>query len=225
MPARDPPPCGGSALSAPRFCPTCGRPVPLENSFCAWCGTPMTPLAAPPPAGAPPVAAPAPPAAPMPPPGAPPYGYPPPTYVMPKKADTSSLLSGTFDVWVKDFGSYFLVFVILALVTGGLSLAGSYLILHVPFVSGGAFAFTNPSTSDVVAYVAYELVVAMATWIFTSMILGGVVDFAIRRYRGETARMMDGTRFRQLAAHWRYARKSPGQRPQKNTARATSPRS
>ena len=116
---------------------------------------------------------------------------PPPTYVMPRKADAGAMISGTFDTWVKNFAPYFLVYLVLALVLGGLSLAGSYLILGVPYISSGTFAFTSPSTSDVVAYVAYELLVALVTWILTSMVLGGVVDFSVRRYRGENVRIMD----------------------------------
>ncbi len=194
MSARTPFPAGGFSLSAPRFCPTCGRPVPPENSFCAWCGTPMTPMAAPPPAAptAPPAVPPAAPGAmPPPPPGAYPYGTAPPTYTLPKRADAGNLLSGTFDVWVKDFGPFFLVFLLLSLVTNGLSLAGAYLILGVPFVPGGLLSFSAPANADLLAYAAYEVLVALITWIFTSMVLGGVVDFSVRRYRGEPARITE----------------------------------
>ncbi len=178
-------------MSAPRFCPTCGRPVPLENSFCAWCGTPMTPMAPPSAAAVPPGAPAAPGGTPAPPPAAYPYAMPPPTYVMPRRADAGSMISGTFDTWAKNFGPYFLVYLVLALVTGGLSLVGSYVILGVPYVSSGTFSFTTPSTSNVLAYVGYELLVALVTWVLTSMVLGGVVDFSVRRYRGENVRMMD----------------------------------
>lgn len=180
-------------MSAPRFCPSCGRPVPLENSFCAWCGTPMTPVSPPPsPATAPPAApAPAPGVAPPPPPGAYPYGYPPPTYALPRRADVSSLLSGTFDVWVKHFSPFFLVYLVLGLATGGLSLAGSYLILGVPLVSSGAFSLVVPSTASLAAYVAYEVVVAIISWVITSAVVGGVVDFSVRSYRGENVRLTE----------------------------------
>ncbi len=153
----------------------------------------MTPMAPPSAAAAPPPAAPpsAPGAIPPPPPGAVPYGYPPPTYMMPKRADTGTLLSGTFDVWVRNFGSFFLVYLVLSLVTGGLSLAGSYFILGIPFVSSGPFSVTVPSVSDVVAFAVYEVVIGLISWIVGSMVLGGVVDFAIRRYRGENVRITE----------------------------------
>jgi hypothetical protein len=153
----------------------------------------MTPMGvAPPPAPAPPAAPAAAPgtAPPPPPPGAIPYGYPP-TYAMPRRASASSMLSGTFDVWVKNFGPFFLVYLVLSLVTGGLTLAGSYFILGIPYVTAGAFSFTVPSNATLLAYVAYEVFIGIVTWVFTSLILGGVVDMSIRTYRGENVRLMD----------------------------------
>lgn len=152
----------------------------------------MTPVsAAPPPAAAPPLApVAAPGAAPPPAPGVSPSGYPP-TYALPRRANATGLLSGTFDVWVKNFGSFFLVYLVLALVTGGLSLAGSYLILGIPYVSGGTFSVTVPSTAHLVAYVVYQIFVAIVSWVFTSMVLGGVVDLSVRSYRGENVRLKD----------------------------------
>ncbi len=152
----------------------------------------MTPMAPAPPA---PVPAPAPPAvpgtAPAPPTGAYPYGYPAPTYVLPRRADASNLISGTFDVWSRNFGSYFLVYLVLALFTGGLSLAGSYIILGVVYVPSGSFFQSIPTTLSLRAYVAYQIVVGIVSWILGSMVLGGVVDFSVRRYRGENVRIAD----------------------------------
>ena len=149
--------------------------------------------ATPPPAGAPPPPGPAP-AAP-PPPVAPPAGYPPayppPMYVMPPKVDFSTLLSGTFDVWVKNFGSFFLVYLILSLVTGALGLAGAYFILGVPFVAGATPIIATPTTTNLLAFIAYEIFVGVVGWVFASIVLGGVVDFSVRRYRGENVRIQD----------------------------------
>lgn len=188
---------GGSRLSAARFCPNCGRPVPPENAFCVACGFALGPAGTPPAAGGVPPAPggapgmPPPPPAGYPPSGYPP-GYPPPTYVMPAKVDFSTLLSGTFDVWVKNFGSFFLVYLLLSLVTNGLNLVGAYLILKIPYVGGGTIPITTaPTTSDLLAYVGYQVLVAIISLIFGSIVLGGVVDFSIRRYRGENVRLMD----------------------------------
>jgi len=183
-------------MSASRFCPNCGRPVPLENSFCVSCGFAMPPPAGVAPPRMPPPATPGAPGG-VPPPSPPaayaayPPGAPPPYYQPPKRAGFSSILSGTFDVWTKNFGAFFIVYLVLSLVTGGLSLAGAYLILGVPFVGSSFIPGTVPTTSSLVAYIGYEIVVAVISWVLTSMVLGGVVDFSVRRFRGENVRIMD----------------------------------
>ena len=110
---------------------------------------------------------------------------------MAPKADFSTLLSGTFDVWIKNFGVFFLVFLLLSLVTGGLSLVGSIVLLGVPFVGGATTIVSVPSTSDILAFIGYELFVGILGWVLTSLVLGGVVDFSVRRYRGENVRFQD----------------------------------
>ncbi len=99
-----------------------------------------------------------------------------------------------FKVWTENFGPLFLVYLVLALITGTLSLLGAYAILGVWYVSGGFLgvaAGSVPSSTDVLAYAAYQLVVALIDWIFLSVVIGGVTDFSIRRYRGENVRIMD----------------------------------
>ncbi len=180
-------------MSAPRFCPNCGRPVPWENSFCAWCGTPMQ-AQAPPTAAAPPSAPGVPPAAPPPgaaPPGYPPPAYAPPAYVMPPRVDFGSLLSGTFDVWGKGFLGFFLVYLVLSLVTGGLGLLGAFAIFGVWFVGGTLPLAGLPTAADVLALFAYEILVGLISWLFGSIVLGGVVDYSVRRHRGENVRLQD----------------------------------
>ena len=196
-------------MSASGICPNCGRPVTPGQRFCVNCGAaiPSPPSAPPlvpangPEGGTPPSPPPAPP------PGAPPTpGYPPtfpppapapypPTYApLPSPANFSNIFSGTFRVWTENFGPLFLVYLVLYLVTGFLSLAGAYLILGIPYVSGGLVGpglTTAPSTSDVVAFLGYSFVVSIIDWIFLSAVIGGVTDFAIRRHRGENVRLMD----------------------------------
>ncbi len=180
-------------MSASRFCPNCGRPVPWENSFCAWCGNPMQAQAPPPAAGVPTPPG-APPAAPPPgavPPGAFPPGYPPPAYVMPAKVDFGSLLTGTFDLWGKNFSSFFLVYLVLTLVTGALGLLASFAIFGVWVVSGATPFTGTPTTTDLARAFGYELLVALISWLFASIVLGGVVDFSVRRHRGENVRIRE----------------------------------
>lgn len=112
-------------------------------------------------------------------------------YVMPPKVDFSALLSGTLDVWVKNFGPFFLVYLVLSLVTGAISLAGAYFILGIPFVAGATPVFSAPTNATILAFVAYEIFAGFIGWIFASIVLGGVADFAVRRYRGENVRIMD----------------------------------
>src|SRR6266566_1548289 len=125
---RPPMPAGeGSAVSAPTFCPTCGSSNAPSNNFCLNCGTRLisTGTAALPPTYPPsyppayPSGYPAPPAYPMPVPPAYPGGYPPYAWGPPMRGSRAGdILSGTFEVWSKDVASYFVVYLVLAAVTG-----------------------------------------------------------------------------------------------------------
>lgn len=111
--------------------------------------------------------------------------------MMPRRVDFSTLLSGTFDVWVKNFGAFFLVYLVLSLVTGALSLLGASVILGVPYVGGSFPLGSVPSQASLVEFVGYEIVIGIIGWVFGSIVLGGVVDFSVRRYRGENVRIQD----------------------------------
>lgn len=197
----------GFPLSTSGLCPSCGRPVVAGQRFCVNCGAalptsppaqaaaPPSAPAAPPPAGYPAAGAPPPAyAQPAYPPGYPGYG---PYYAPPvRRADFSNIFSGTFDVWLRNFGPLFLVYVVLSLITGALSLAGAYLILGVPYLSGGlgGISFTAPAAADVVAYILWEFLSVIISLLITSAVIGGVTDFAVRQYRGERAPIMDSLR-------------------------------
>ncbi len=145
---------------------------------------------------APPAAPPGPSSPPVYPPSYPPaVGYPPyGAYAPPPRADFSNLFSGMFKVWSENFAPLFVVYILYGLATAALSLAGAIASLGVPYVSGGFLgtaAGTLPSTTDVLAYLAYQGLVAVIDWILLSAIIGGVTDFSVRRYRGENVRIMD----------------------------------
>lgn len=188
-------------MSASRFCPNCGRPVPLENRFCVACGFAMPPAGGMPPPGVPgALAAPTPaPAYSYPgiPPGVPPGYYPPvpPGYYPPvRRATFSEMFSGVFEVWTKHFLEFFVVYLVLSLVTGALGLLGAIVFLHVALPPGGfgGFSFTGvPSGVDLVAYVAWEFMVVVVGLVFSSIVLGGVTDLAVRARRGERVRLQD----------------------------------
>lgn len=186
---------GGSSLSVSRFCPNCGRPVPGGNNFCASCGFALSPQTG----GAPPIAPSVPP--PVTPPPAYPYpGYapaPPPAYWPGvRRATFSDMFSGVMDVWTKHFVEFFVVYLVLTLVTSGLSLLGSILLLHVPISAGGfgGISFTSPTGVDIAAFIGYEFVVIVIGLVLGSIVLGGVTDFSVRAYRGEPVRLEDSLR-------------------------------
>lgn len=162
------------------------------------CGTALPAQAVPPPSVPPPAPGAAPPPvsgypAGYPPPYTPPVGPPYGVYTAPQQADFSNIFSGTFRVWTENFLPLFVVYLVLGLLVGVLSVASSVAFYGVPHVSGGFLGIggTTPSATDAAAYVGYELVVILIGWILASAVIGGVTDFAIRRHRGESVPIMD----------------------------------
>lgn len=168
-------------MSAAKFCPHCGRPVTPGDVFCEWCGKPLPAPAAPPAA----VSAP------------PPIAYPPPAAYAARRADFGSIFSGTFSTWWKNVVQYFGVYALLTLFTSTLSTLGAVLFLGVPFTPTGSGAINvTPflSTSSLAAYLAWIVVIAVIGLIAGSVVIGGVTDFAVRRHRGESPRLMESLR-------------------------------
>ena len=110
-------------MSASNPCPACGFANAPTNTFCVNCGTRLTLAAAPP--ATPPPGYPA--AAPMPYPGYPPaypYPYPYAPTPLPRRATVGNILGSMFDVWSKNFLNFFVVFLVLfliSLISGGIS--------------------------------------------------------------------------------------------------------
>ncbi len=159
----------------------------------------MPPVAGGPAAATPPPPAAYPPGA-YPPPSYPPPGYPPPypgaaPYYgpPPKQADFGNLFSGTFEVWGRDFVPLFVVYLVLSLITGSLTAVGAVLLLGVPYISTGlgGVTFTIPAGTNLALFAVWSFVSGIISWILTSVVLGGVTDFAVHRYRGENVRIMD----------------------------------
>ncbi len=122
----------------------------------------------------------------------------PPTYPQayappPPRADFSSMFSGVFRVWSENFLPLFLVYLVLTLVTGTISVLGGILILGIPYLSSGlaGISFTTPTNLDLGLLILWEVAVTLVSWVLTSAVLGGVTDFAVRRHRGEAARIQD----------------------------------
>jgi len=120
-----------------------------------------------------------------------PGGYP--AYPMqppfPRQAGVSDMLSGTFEVWKKNFLGFFVVYLALAVATGalggllGLALLGAFepgggLFLGTPVVTDG--------TIDFGAIFLYSLLTILVSAVLTSIVTGGMTEYAVRRFRGES---------------------------------------
>ena len=193
-------------MSAPTFCPTCGSSNAPSNNFCLNCGTRLisTGTAALPPSYPPsyppayPSGYPAPPAYPMPGPPAYPGGYPPYAWGPPMRGSRAGdILSGTFEVWSKDVASYFVVYLVLAAVTGviggalSLALIGTF---GVGAIIPGTPSGTIPTGTSVLNLLLYAVGAIVASAILSSIVLGGMTEFAVRRFRGESMTVQDALR-------------------------------
>src|SRR5438128_8030724 len=131
-----------ATVSASNPCPACGFANAPTNTFCVNCGTRLTVAAAPP--AAPPPGYPA--AAPMPYPGYPPaypYPYPYAPTPLPRRATVGNILGSMFDVWSKNFLNFFVIFLLLSLITGTVGAVLSYAVFGT-FDPGGGFVPGSP---------------------------------------------------------------------------------
>lgn len=178
-------------MSASNVCPACGAANGPTNLFCINCGTRLS---------APPASAPAPAASPtayptayptMPPPGIPApagvYPYmpgPPPV----RRATFGSIMSATFDVWTKNFVNFFVVF--LALAAANALIAGLFAFAFFGvFGIGSGFVPGSPPENVAVGNLAtlflFAIAVVLASAVISSIVTGGMTEYAVRRYRGE----------------------------------------
>jgi len=174
-------------LSASAVCPSCGTLNLPANLFCTNCGVRLVPAAAvtaspatspqATPPGIPPTAPSGFPAA----GGAYPY-FPPP----PQRANAPNILSGMFDVWAKNFLNFLVVFLSLAFLNALIAALLAFAILGT-FVSGSGVlpapaGFTGSSLGALLVLSAGTFVSAV---ILNSAVIGGMTEYAVRRYRGE----------------------------------------
>ena len=105
-----------------------------------------------------------------------------------RSARAGDILSATFEVWTKDLTSFVVVFLILGIITGVIGSVLSFAILgFFPTRTGGIPGSPNPSLTgiDVPRLVAYLSAAAVASVIVSSVVLGGMTEYAVRRFRGE----------------------------------------
>ncbi len=164
-------------MSAARVCTACGRANAPGSNFCVNCGRALTPGGVLPstPAGAP---------------TTPPYGgaYPPYAYVPPpKRATVATILSGTFNVWTRNFPAFFLVYLVLGAIVSLLGAALSFALLGTLEAGGFSPIPGTPTTpaANLALIIVYIVAAAIVSAILTSVVTGGMTEFAIRRLRGE----------------------------------------
>ena len=170
-------------MSASKACPVCGALNDPTNAYCISCGRPLfaTPTASPPPT---PYPSATPPGA-IPPAVAYPYLPSPP----PRRATAGTILSGIFDVWTKNFANFFIVFLVLGLVNG---LIGGLLGLAIYGTFGPAsslFPGGPPSGVPTVALgniLLFAILYVLAGAVVNSVVLGGMSEYAVRSFRGES---------------------------------------
>ncbi|TLZ85747.1 MAG: hypothetical protein E6K05_00740 [Methanobacteriota archaeon] len=170
-------------MSASKACPVCGALNDPTNAYCISCGRPLfaTPTASPPPT---PYPSAIPPGA-VPPIAAYPYLPSPP----PRQATVGTILSGMFDVWTKNLKEFFVVFFVLALVNGLLGALVALAIFGTFGPSTGLFPGGPPvgiPPSALANLVLFAIISVVAGAIVNSIVSGGMTEFAVRRFRGES---------------------------------------
>ena len=149
-----------------KICASCGAANDPSGAYCSHCGRPLAGSIVVAPAAPPPYAS-----------------YPAPS----RAANFSSILSGMFGTWTKNFWSFFLVFLILGLVTGGVGMALSYGFFGVVATGGfGAVPGTAGISSANLGLLAlYFLVFIVVTVVVTTIVEGAMAEYSVRRFRGE----------------------------------------
>ena len=169
-------------MSASKACPVCGALNDPTNAYCIQCGRPLfaTPTASPPPTPYPSATPPA-----VPPAVAYPYLPSPP----PRRATAGTILSGMFDVWTKNLKEFFVVFFVLALVNGLLGGLVALVMFGTFGPSTGFFPGGPPSgipASALGNLLLFAIISILAGAILSSIVGGGMTEYAVRRFRGES---------------------------------------
>jgi len=126
---------------------------------------------------------------PYPPPGTPPYGY----YPPPRYATFGTILSGAFDVYSKNFGAFFLVYLLLGGVLAAINVLGSLYLTNlitpliptdptVPVDLNALFAALG-------AIVGISILIWLVSFVVTSIVAGGMSQFAVVRHRDQPAQV------------------------------------
>ncbi len=176
-------------MSASNVCQACGAANAPMYAFCVNCGTRLTAANPTPPVAPAPTQPPGySPGAPSPYPTYPaayPY-YPPPP---PRTANFSNILGGSFDVWAKNFPQFFVVYLLLGIVTTLVSSLLSFAAFGTFGPGGGVLPGSPPSgipAQEAGLLVLYAVAAVVLSVIINSIVTGGMTEYAVRRHRGES---------------------------------------
>jgi hypothetical protein len=106
---------------------------------------------------------------------------------LPRRVNFSAILSGMFDVWSKNFANFFVVFLVLTLVNGlivgllALALLGAFGSIA-GLVPGVPAAFPTANFGNLVLF---AVLASLGAVIISSLVTGGMTEYAVRRFRGE----------------------------------------
>ena len=102
------------------------------------------------------------------------------------------MMSGTFRVWSKNFVNFFTVYIVLALATGVFQAVFELAILG-SFVAGGGFlpGPSAPLAAGPTAIILFAIASLFLSGILTSIVTGGMTEYAVRRFRGESMTVQD----------------------------------
>lgn len=103
-------------------------------------------------------------------------------------AKAGDILSAAFQVWSKSIANFFVVYLVLALITGVIGAVLSFAIVG-SFPTGNGVIAGSPTSLagiDIVRLVVYIVAAAVASVIVSSVVLGGMTEYAVRRFRGES---------------------------------------
>ena len=184
-------------MSASNVCPNCGAANGPANLFCTNCGTrlaaaPSTETRVYPAAPSYPVppSYPVAPAYPTVPPSMPPVAVPYP-YVpgpSPWRVRFSTILSSMFKVWSENFLTFFVVFLVLALVNNLIAALLAYALLGTFEIGAGVLPGVPSAVLPSVSLwnlILFALLAVIEGIIINSIVVGGMTEYAVRRHRGE----------------------------------------
>jgi hypothetical protein len=99
-----------------------------------------------------------------------------------------AILSGMFKVWSENIATFFLVFLVLALVNNAISALLAFALLGSFDIGAGFLSgvpFTGMPSVNFWNLILWSFLVGIEAIILNSIVIGGMTEFAVRRHRGE----------------------------------------